>query len=74
MFGGQQGGGGLMIWAGIIDNTIAGAIRVHEGVKLYSRTYCEQLESVLLPWLAGQFADGQFAQKILFSLKVKVGQ
>lgn len=51
MFRRQQGGGGLMIWAGIIDNTILGPVRVPEGVKLTSKTYCELMESVLLPWL-----------------------
>ena len=40
-----------MIWAEIIDNTIVGLIGVPEGVKLTSKTYCELLESVLLPLL-----------------------
>ena len=50
MFRRQQSGGGQMIWAGIIDNTIVGHIRVPIGVKLTSKMYHELLESVLLPW------------------------
>ena len=34
-----------MIWAGIIDNTIVVPF------VLTSMTYCDLLESVLLPWL-----------------------
>ena len=40
--------GGLIIWAGIIGNTIVVLIRVPEGVKLTSKTHSELLESVLL--------------------------
>ena len=34
-----------MLWSRIIDNTIVGPIRVPEGVKLTSKTYCELMES-----------------------------
>lgn len=47
----QQGGGGVMIWAGIVDNEIIGPVKVPEGVKITSATYCEMLKAVLLPWL-----------------------
>lgn len=47
----QQGGGGIMIWAGIINNQIVGPVRVPEGVKLTSVAYCNLLESVLMEWL-----------------------
>ena len=46
----QQGGGGVMIWAGIVGDERFGAVRVPEGVKLTSRTYCLFLKSVLEPW------------------------
>lgn len=47
----QQGGGGIMIWAGIINNQVVGPVRVPEGVKLTSVAYCNLLESVLMEWL-----------------------
>lgn len=47
----QQGGGGVMIWAGIIGDELFGPIRVPEGVKLTSHTYCQFLKNVLEPWL-----------------------
>ena len=37
----QQGGGGVMIWGGIIGDALVGPFRVPEGVKLTSITYCE---------------------------------
>jgi len=47
----QQGGGGVMIWAGIIGDELVGPVRVPDGVKITSQAYCKLLESVLLPWL-----------------------
>jgi transposase len=47
----QQGGGGVMIWGGIIGNELVGPFRVPEGVKLTSVTYCEFLKNALEPWL-----------------------
>ena len=47
----QQGGGGVMIWAGIVGDELVGPVRVQEGVKLTSQTYCQFLKSVLEPWL-----------------------
>ena len=47
----QQGGGGIMFWAGIIDDTLVGPFMVEEGVKLTSKTYCEFLEDNFCGWL-----------------------
>ena len=47
----QQGGGGVMIWAGIIGDELIGPVRVPQGVKLSSATYCQFLKNVLEPWL-----------------------
>ena len=47
----QQGGGGVMIWGGIIGNAINGPFRVPEGLKLSSATYCPFLKNSLQPWL-----------------------
>lgn len=47
----QQGGGGVMIWAGIIGDELVGPVRVPDGVKITSQAYCQLLDSVLLPWL-----------------------
>jgi transposase len=47
----QQGGGGVMIWAGIVGDEILGPVRVPEGVKITSHTYCQFLKRVLEPWL-----------------------
>ena len=35
----QQGGGGVMIWAGIINNQIVGPFRVPDGVKMCPESY-----------------------------------
>ena len=43
----QQGGGGVMIWGGIIGNAIIGSFRVPEGLKLSSATYCQFLKNSL---------------------------
>lgn len=40
----QQGGGGLMIWAGIIDNKIIGPFRLPNGIKINSHNYCNFLK------------------------------
>jgi hypothetical protein len=51
----QQGGGGVMIWGGIIGNAFIGPFRipeglVPEGLKLFSATYCPFLKNSLEPW------------------------
>jgi transposase len=47
----QQGGGGVMIWAGIINSELVGPFRVKDGVKMNSEAYCNFLEENLVPWL-----------------------
>lgn len=47
----QQGGGGVMFWAGIIADQLVGPFRVPDGVKLTSRTYVSFLDEHLSPWL-----------------------
>lgn len=40
----QQGGGGVMVWAAIIDDTLIGPFRVQDGVKINSQSYCQFLQ------------------------------
>ncbi|CAI5667793.1 unnamed protein product [Oreochromis niloticus] len=40
----QQGGGGVLVWAGIIKDELVGPFRVEDGVKLNSQSYCQFLE------------------------------
>ena len=47
----QQGGGGVMFWAGIMGDTLLGPFRVPEGVKLTSQAYIQFLDEHLSPWL-----------------------
>ena len=47
----QQGGGGMMIWAGIIGDNLVGPIRVPEGVKVTSASYCDLLSKSFVPWM-----------------------
>ena len=37
----QQGGGGVMLWAGIIGNELVGPFRVPDGVKLTAAAYID---------------------------------
>ena len=41
----------IMIWAGILYNKITGPVKVPEGVKITSVTYCAMLQAVFLSWL-----------------------
>lgn len=43
----QQGGGGVMVWAGIIKDEVVGPFQVPEGVKINSATYCDLLNSTM---------------------------
>ena len=48
----QQGGGGVMIWAGIIGDQLIGPFRVPDGVKLNSENYCQFLnDNFFKKWL-----------------------
>ena len=40
-----------MIWAGIIGDELIGPVRVLQGVKITSATYCQFLKYVLEEWL-----------------------
>ena len=40
----QQGGGGVLVWAGIIKDELVGPFRVEDGLKINSQTYCQFLE------------------------------
>ena len=50
----QQGGGGVMIWAGIINNQIVGPFRVPDGVKMCAKSYVDFLQKSFLPWYKKQ--------------------
>ena len=50
----QQGGGGIMIWAGIVDDKVIGPFKVDEGVKLNSDNYCALLEGTFFKWYKSQ--------------------
>ena len=60
----QQGGGGIMFWAGIIGDKLCGPFRVPEGVKLTSNAYTAFLDEHLLPWLDDQPLSLRF--KVIF--------
>ena len=45
----QQGGGGIMFWAGVINNEMVGPFRVKDGVKITAETYTAFLKECLLP-------------------------
>lgn len=40
----QQGGGGVLVWAGIIKGELVGPFWVEDGLKINSQTYCQFLE------------------------------
>lgn len=46
----QQGGGGVMMWAGIIGNEILGPFRIADGVKINSVNYITFLKEKFVPW------------------------
>ena len=50
----QQGGVGVMFWAGIVGDQLVGPFRVPEGLKMNSDSYCAFLEENLVPWLEEQ--------------------
>jgi transposase len=60
----QQGGGGVMFWAGIIGNELIGPFRVPEGVKLTSATYVQFLKENFIPWYRSK--SRSFKQKMIF--------
>ena len=50
----QQGGGGVMFWAAIVNDELIGPFRVEDGVKINSVNYCEFLNDHFLPWFKKQ--------------------
>jgi len=50
----QQGGGGIMIWAGIVNDRVIGPFKVDDGVKLNSDNYCQLLERTFFQWYKSQ--------------------
>ena len=44
----QQGGGGVLVWAGIIKNELVGPFRVEHGLKINSHTYCQFLKDTFI--------------------------
>ena len=46
----QQGGGGIMVWAGIINSGLVGPFFVEEGVKMNSKNYVEFLQAHFMQW------------------------
>ena len=49
----QQGGGGVMFWAGIVYNKVVRPFRVPEGVKMDPNSYQLFLRQNLEPWYHG---------------------
>ncbi|KAI3363614.1 hypothetical protein L3Q82_001247 [Scortum barcoo] len=60
----QQGGGGVMFWAGIMGRELVGPFRVTEGVKMTSEKYVEFLTDHFLPWYKEK--NRAFRNKIIF--------
>ena len=60
----HQGGGGVMLCSGIIDNQLIGPVMVPAGVKINSAAYCELLSGGHFPW----FEDHSLSlrKKIMF--------
>ena len=46
----QQGGGGVMIWAGIVGKVLVGPFRIPEDVKLNSIACIDVLQENSIPW------------------------
>lgn len=47
----QQGGGGVLFWAGIHNQNLIGPFKVDDGVKMNSISYCDLLNRKLLPYI-----------------------
>lgn len=60
----QQGGGGVMFWAGIMGREIVGPFMIPEGVKMNSIMYVEFLKQHFLPWFKKK--NRAFRSKIIF--------
>lgn len=60
----QQGGGGTMVWAGIIGGRLVGPWKVPGGVKMTADAYISFLKDHLQPWLKRQRVT--FRRSIIF--------
>ena len=60
----QQGGGGIMIWAGIVGSSLVGPFMIPEGVKVNKEVYCNLLQDSFLPWF--QSLPGQEKSEMIF--------
>ncbi len=60
----QQGGGGVMFWAGIMGRELVGPLRVTEDAKMTSAKYIEFLTDHFLPWYKKK--NRAFRSKIIF--------
>ncbi len=60
----QQGGGGVMFWAGIMGRELVGPFRVTEDAKMTSAKYIEFLTDHFLPWYKKK--NRAFRSKIIF--------
>lgn len=50
----QQGGGGVMFWAAIVDNRLVGPFKVESNVKMNSETYSAFLDEYFFKWYKKQ--------------------
>ena len=50
----QQKNVSVMVWAGIVDQTIIGSFKVNEGVKLDSANYCDFRDKSCFAWYKSQ--------------------
>ena len=60
----QQGGSGVMFWAGIMGRELVGPFRVPDGVEMTSAKYVEFLTDHFLPWYKKK--NRAFRSKIIF--------
>ena len=64
MYRRQQGGGGVMFWAGIKDDLLVGPYMVDFSVKFNSETYSQFLNDNFFKWYQKQ--SRKFKQNIIF--------
>ena len=61
----QQGGGGVLVWAGIIKDELVGPFRVEDVLKSNFQTYCQFLEDTFFKkWFRKRSAS--FKKTIIF--------
>ena len=61
----QQGGGGVLVWAGILKDELVGPFRVEDGLQINSQTYCQFLEDTFFKqWYRNKSAS--FKKTMMF--------